>query len=132
ACEQISVDLVRGCNSRRMIQLSPDGKWVVMPTSVGNEPGPTTHMYATSNLNVPKLSLKGGFPAWAVGFDPVAQRIFMQDDTSPLILYDFRGNKLKSYRFHRENEDASVYLVHPEGRRVIILAQRGLYYVEMP
>jgi hypothetical protein len=132
ACEQISADLVRGCNSRRMIQLSPDGKWVVMPTSVGNEPGGITHVFATDNLNAPKLSLKGGFPAWAVGFDTVAGRILAQDDTSPLIVHDANGNKLKSYRFHRENEDASVYLVHPDGRRVIILAQRGLYYVEMP
>ncbi len=131
-CEQISEDLIHGCNCRRVIQLSPGGQWVCMPTTVGNERGPITYLYASDNLASPALRISGGWPANAIGLDPVAQRIFSQDRTYPLIVRDSQGVKQKSYRFNRENEESFQFLVHPQGRKLVILGQRGLYYVEMP
>ncbi len=129
--EQVGSSITRGGNCEFRAVVSPDGKWVSLPVSIGNEPGPVTQIYAVKDLTIPVLRVKHEGPAQSLAWDPPAERIYTQTDYHPLVVFNYQGSKLKEYKFHRENETALAYLVHPEGRRVVIIGQRGFYYVDM-
>jgi hypothetical protein len=128
--EQSSPGITNGAT--RELHVSIDSTWICLPTGGGNEPQYSTQVYALANLTKPALVFKQGAFPQAVGFDPVAKKIFAQDSGVPLKLFGYDGQPGKTYQFETQGESAHQFLVHPEGRKLLILGDRHLYYVEIP
>lgn len=129
--EENGPDLTRGGNSRHELQLSHDSQWVSLPSMIGNEAGGITHIYSVTNLGFPSLRLKQGPTAQVVGFDPAAGLIYAQEEGIPLVIHTAKGDRGKAYKLHPQGENGQHFLVHPDGRKLLVLADRGLYYVEV-
>jgi hypothetical protein len=124
-------DIVHGCRCNYEVCISPDSKWVSMPVSVGNERGPITYVFGMTNLNAPLLRLSQGNPCETIAFDPPGQMIYAPSDEGPLVIFNYQGSKVKAYKFVKEGETTRFILPHPDGRKLLVLADRGLYYVEV-
>jgi S1-C subfamily serine protease len=126
--------------SQRIIQgrfeglcVSGDGKYVCAPCGGGNYPGLknhpqtgpySTYIYPVGNLNKTAFLLnQGAFPL-AVGFDAKAGLVYTQNIQNQLIVFNDKGMKLKEYRLDCGNP--RQYLVHPDGRKVLILGEAKL------
>jgi hypothetical protein len=109
------------------IQVSPDSKRVCLPCYAGNygagKPG-AIFIYPVTNIEKAEFVLDPG--AMAIGFDPVAGHLYGQ----ALRLYAQDGKLLKEYMLG--GGDFRQNLVHPEGRRFLLLQTDRLSLVELP
>jgi hypothetical protein len=71
----------------------------------------------------------GAYPR-AVGFDPKAGLIYAQNFQNQLIIYDPSGIKIKEFKLG-PGGDVKQFLVHPEGRKLLVLTGTKLYYVQV-
>jgi hypothetical protein len=129
------------------LSLSPDGKFVCAPSGGGNaategeeQPPPyTTAIFGGGNLKKPLLRLKSGAYPMAVGFDAKSGLLYAQDAGNQLILYNTDGIKLKEYQLAKEGGSTRQFLVHPDGRKLLVMGEGGgpvkpaqMWYVELP
>jgi hypothetical protein len=88
-----------------------------------------TFIYPVKNLKKPDSALElGGYPE-VVGFDPAAKLIYAQNADFPLIVCSATGLKQKEYRL-KNVRDVRQYLVHPDGRKLLLLAGGQLTWIE--
>lgn len=124
------------------IQLSPDSKYVCLPTGNGNVKdlkghpaiGPySTYVYATSSLAKPAFVLEQGAYPSTVGFDPSTGQVYTQNTRFTFMVYTREGMKKKEYRVGSgRRETVRQYLVHPEGSKVLLLVDEELQWIELP
>ncbi len=128
--EQSSTRL--GWNSQR-IDVSTDGKYVCMPSMQGNQGASyATNIFATVNLGRPKLTLGSGAYPRAVGFDQAAGLIYGQDFQHQLVVFSPAGIKLQELQLGTTNAQVQQILVHPAGRKLLVLTTDGLFLVDVP
>jgi predicted Zn finger-like uncharacterized protein len=128
--EQSSTRL--GFNSQR-IDVSADGKYVCMPSSQGNVGASyATHIFAVGNLGHPKLTLGSGAYPRAVGFDQTAGLIYGQDFQHQLVIFSPAGIKLQESQLATTTGQVQQILVHPAGRKLLVLTADGLFLVDVP
>ncbi len=119
--------------------LSGDGTLICAPSGGGNNRGLkdhpeiesySTYVYPVTNLNRPSFALRQGAYPLAVGFDAKAGLVYTQNHEFELIVFTDKGLKLKEYRL--SCGEPRQYLVHPAGRRLLLLAGAKLLDVELP
>ena len=71
----------------------------------------------------------GPYP-FAVGFDPVAERIYTYSDKEQLVVANYGGVKKASYKIGKESP--RQFLAHPDGNKVLIVAVDQVSFVELP
>jgi hypothetical protein len=123
------------------IDISPDSKYLCVPANGGNLPDRpehpkvglhATYVYAVTDLKKPAFVLAQGAHPRAVGFDLRAKQIYAQNDKHQLIVFTPTGQRRQEYGLAESNPQVVQLLVHPEGRRVIVLTTRKVYVVELP
>ncbi|MCI0685319.1 MAG: hypothetical protein L0Y71_24740 [Gemmataceae bacterium] len=121
------------------LMVSPDSKWVCLPTGGGNITGLPFHpaaknyptfVYPIKNLKKPDFALElGGYPE-VVGFDPAAKLVLAQSADFPLIVCGTTGIMQQGHRL-KDVRDVRQYLAHPAGRKLLLLAASRLTWVEL-
>jgi hypothetical protein len=127
AFEEASEQLLQG--RFEGLCLSPGGTLVCAPSANGNyrkEKGKNTfsvNVFSTTNIKQPVFPLQVGANPIAVGFDSKASLIYGQNNENGLIIFDGNGVRLKEYKLDpkSQTEEVHQFLVHPEGRRLLIL-----------
>jgi predicted Zn finger-like uncharacterized protein len=117
----------------RGVVVSPDGKYVCLPSRGGNSgpPANATFVYEVGDLKRPALSVEHGAPPAAVGFDPRGGRVFANGAGMHLLAFDLRGVKQKEYRLSVSRLEQRQLLAHPDGGHLLVLGT-FLYHVELP
>ncbi len=112
------------------IAISPDSKYVCLPSGGGNYGAGTytTFIYSVTNLSQPQIMVTSGAYPRAMGFDPKAGLIYAQNHDKQLLIYDPSGVRLKEFNLGPTGE-VKQFLVHPDGRKVLVLTDRKLYFV---
>jgi S1-C subfamily serine protease len=122
------------------IEISPDSKYVCLPTGGGNsrdvpdhpKVGPyATYVYAVTDLRKPAFVLEQGAHPRAVGFDPKAKQVYGQNLDKQLLVFGETGGRRREYALGPRGEETWQILVHPEGRRLLIRTDRKVYSVEL-
>jgi S1-C subfamily serine protease len=114
------------------IAISPDSKYVSLPSGGGNYGAGTytTFIYSVTNLSQPQIMVSSGAYPRAMGFDPIAGLIYTQNHDKQLLIYDPSGVRLKEFTLGPTG-DVKQFLVHPDGRKVLVLTDRKLYFVRV-
>jgi S1-C subfamily serine protease len=115
------------------IVVSPDNKYVCLPSGGGNAGNYSTLIYPVTDLAGPRLAVTaGGYPR-ALGFDPRAGLIYAQNFSHQLIIFDPSGIKIKEYALGQPGQAGQVkqMLVHPDGRKLLVLCERKLFAVQV-
>jgi hypothetical protein len=112
--------------------LSPDGRRVCLPSGGGNARGYSTYIYDVERLDVPELVLRSGAYPRAVGFDPVAGRIFAQNIELTLLVFDQEGKNGVAYNFLPSGQEAGALIPHPAGRKLFLATGEKCGIVELP
>jgi S1-C subfamily serine protease len=123
------------------IAVSPDGKYVCLPSGGGNYQGLpnhpevrpySTYVYAVDNLRKPAFTLHQGNYPRAVAFDPKAGAIYAQNFENQLVLFSPTGVRRQEHPLSERGDEVKQFLVHPEGGRLIVLTERRVFYVATP
>jgi DNA-directed RNA polymerase subunit RPC12/RpoP len=128
-----------GMGNGYRIQVSPDSKYVCVPSPGGN-PNPANKAYAT--LIFPTTSVRqsecvleqGGHPHTAA-FDPAAGLIYANNDDYSLLVFTMGGVKKKEYKVGENlgsGNPVRQYLVHPTGKKLLLLGGGKMYHVKVP
>jgi hypothetical protein len=139
--DEVSPRLLQGAFGGLCV--SNDGKWVCGPSGGGNYGLPdvpsgssySTYLYSTVSFRKPMLVLAQGAYPRAVGFDMPSGLIYTQNHDKDLLIFDSKGRKLKEYAFAGRGRDPRQFLVHPEGRKMLVLSGENtptLRVVELP
>ena len=126
-----------GQNSQS-IAISPDSKYVAMPSGGGNykadghpELNYGTYIYAVANLQSPAMGVSTGAYPRAIGFDHTAGKIFAQNRSHQLIVINSGGVKEAEYKLSPKPEDVRLFSVHPMGGRLLVLTENELLWVDL-
>jgi hypothetical protein len=121
--EAATANLMNGNTTH--IVLSPDGKWIAMPTGGGNRGGGyLIDIYDTANLSKPALTIDNGPYPVAVGFDPKTGNIYSPDHKK-INVYSSRGGKL--YAADIPDPLLLQIVMHPSGERFVLQARTKLF-----
>jgi DNA-binding beta-propeller fold protein YncE len=114
------------------IDVSPDSKYVCLPSGGGNYGAGSysTFIYRVNDLARPQISLASGAYPRAVGFDPKGGYVYAQNHQHQLIIFNPAGIKLKEQKLG-QSSDVKQFLVHPEGRKLLVLTDDKLYSVQV-
>jgi DNA-binding beta-propeller fold protein YncE len=122
------------------IQVSPDSKYVCLPSRGGNYSGLkghpdikgySTYVYPVDSFSKPAFTLEQGSVPAAVGFDPEGKRIYSQNIEKALLVFSATGIKKKEYALGGGLE-VRQYLVHPGGNKLLLLTEKALNWIELP
>jgi hypothetical protein len=123
------------------ICLSNDGKYVCLPTGGGTPDSLplhpparsySTYIYQSANLKQPLCLVEQGAHPEYMAIDPQARLIYAHNHSHHLKVFDFTGALLKDYQLPEKVGAVRGYLVHPEGRKLLILTERRLVLVQLP
>jgi CHAT domain-containing protein/Tfp pilus assembly protein PilF len=109
------------------ISLSNDGTFVCAPSGGGNIGAGeySTFVYSTDDLKKPALTIASGRFPLAIGFDVGAGLLYAQNLQTALIVFDFKGNKLREFAQDKDKvgigPELCQFLVHPKGRQFLYL-----------
>jgi hypothetical protein len=114
------------------IEVSPDGKYVCLPSGGGNYGAAnySTFVYAVTNLSTPVVTIQSGAYPRALAFDPKGNTIYAHNFQNPLILLTPKGIKLKGYAIPGAGEVKQI-LPHPQGGKLLLLTGHRLHLVGM-
>ena len=108
--------------------LSGDGNFVCVPGAGGN--ADETAVFPAANLSAPAYTLAHGPKPTSVGFDPAAMAVYAQNAKAGLIVCDAMGAKKMDYILSATPVgDVQQYLVHPEGKKLLVLTPGKLFVV---
>jgi hypothetical protein len=112
--------------------MSHDSKYVCLPSGGGNygTAGYSTFIYSVMDLTRPQITIGSGAYPRQVGFDPKAGLVYAQNHEKQLLIFDPLGVRLKEFTLGPTG-DVKQFLVHPDGRKVLILTEKKLYYVQI-
>jgi hypothetical protein len=119
------------------MSLSPDSQYVAVSASsrdgvpaghvrLGGQGG--AYVYAVGNLSKPVLTLQGAGWYGQVGFDFPARRLYATG-SNKLLTFAPSGSRQKEYE-DRSASTVRQFLVHPAGRKVLVLGTREVAWVE--
>jgi hypothetical protein len=122
------------------ITFSPDSKLVCradLRCNIWNADGGTPIYPVAGAFPRRHCLLEASRTRLAIGFDPKADCIYTQNYDKPgnacqLVVFTYDGVKKKEFKWGEVDEIVYQYLVHPDGRRVIVLSNHGVYAVELP
>jgi hypothetical protein len=118
----------------RSLSVSPDGKYVCIPSGGGNTGAANgTYIYAVGNLAQPVCTISSSAAAEVVAFDPIQGLIFAQRPGWQLLVYDFKGTLVKEIRIavaKGQPDTTRQFAVHPAGGKLLLLTDRRLMLVE--
>jgi hypothetical protein len=127
--EESSPAIVSGRDSD--LCLSPDGKLVCLPSGGGNQAffafnhpplDPYgTYIYPVTNLQRPEFTIQQRVYPHIIAFDPAGKLIYAQQSTSRVGVFRPSGVKIKDLDFGGQTGDARQTLVHPRGRKLLML-----------
>jgi hypothetical protein len=119
-------------HGQQAIEVSPDGKWVALPSGGGNYGAGAygTFIYSVTRLASPALTVRGGPYPRALGFDPKTGYVYSHNLTNQLILFTAKGVKLKEFRLGEAGE-VKQFVAHPAGGSLLLLTQKKLFYVTL-
>jgi hypothetical protein len=122
------------------IQVSPDSKYVCLPTGGGNygvakDHPPhkpySTYIYPVEDLKKPAFAIHQGAYPQVVGFDPVARKVYGQNGGTPLIIFGAAGVRQEEHKLSPQDRNVRQFLVHPDGGRLLLLSDANLLWVEL-
>jgi hypothetical protein len=137
--EETSPRLLQGVKAG--ICISSDGKYVCAPSGGGNysQPGQmggySTFIYSTKSFKTIELAIAHGAYPQALGMDLKSGLIYAQNHKMQLMIFDTLGAKIKDVPLKlslRDDSEVNQFLVHPDGRKLIVAATARLWYVEFP
>jgi hypothetical protein len=123
------------------IIVSPDSRYVCMPCKSGNtaiagetpRKDPATYVFKVSSLQKPVMTIESGASPTTLGFDVPARQIYAQSSLRQLIVFSPAGDKIKDYTLVKDkNTDNIKFLVHPDGRSLLVLVGGSLQWVTLP
>jgi DNA-binding beta-propeller fold protein YncE/DNA-directed RNA polymerase subunit RPC12/RpoP len=118
------------------ICVSPDGKFICLPSADGNAGAGAyaTFVYAIDNLKKAEFTLTTGAYPQTVAFDPAGELIYAQKSGKQLMVYTMRGAKVKEYSLAAErgvSDQPRQFVPHPKGKRLLVLAGKHLLFIEL-
>jgi len=121
------------------IVISGDSKYVSVPGGTGSGPLANhpaisiygSYIYAVTDLLAPVIAIKTGAYPKTLAFDQIAARVYGQNKKSQLIVFDANGAKEREFTFGSGDDEVRQILVHPEGRKVLILTERSLVWIKL-
>jgi hypothetical protein len=122
------------------ICVSPDSKFVCLPSGGGNYQGMpnhppaaaySTYVYPVTNLNRPAVSLRSGAYPNAVGFDPRTGNLYTHNHAKQLMVFTAGGVLQKEYALEQNGLRLHQFLVHPAGERLLVLTSSQLLFVSL-
>ncbi len=119
----------------KSIVISPDGYYVALPSGGGNynTKGYGTYIYKITNLAKPAITITSGSYPETLGFDLKGGLIYAQNHDFPLLVFLPTGVKQKESKLGvRGNDSTRQFLVHPDGRQVLVLTSHHLALVRVP
>ena len=115
------------------VEVSADSKYVALPSGGGNgKRGYTTYVYKVSNVLKEVVEINGGAYPQALALDKPAGLIYSQGGGFELSTFSPNGEIQKKYDLDRRGSGTEQILVHPEGRKILVLHSRGITFVELP
>ena len=112
------------------ICVSPDSKYVCFPSGGGNYGvNYGTYIYPVENIQAAALTIQTGAYPQVFGFDPKGGYLYGQGEKQ-LMIFDAEGVKRKEAQM--DSPGVRQFLVHPRGRRLLLLTDTKLFYVEVP
>jgi hypothetical protein len=123
--------IASGSNPGR-ISVSPDSKLVARTAGGGNPDvggNYATGVFSTGGLGKKECVLESGAYPTAVGFDPVAKKIYTQSYEVQLMVFNMGGVKKGEYKFGKESP--RQFLAHPSGNKVLVIAKDQISFVEL-
>jgi hypothetical protein len=124
------------------IEVSPDGRFVCLPSGGGNYAdlpnhpaigtSYSTYVYPASDVTRPAFLLASGAYPRAVGFDPRLGLVYAQNCDKQLIVFTDRGVKQREYQLAvGRGPEVSQFVPHPGGGRLLVLTGEQLYFVDL-
>jgi hypothetical protein len=125
------------------IFISPDGKYVCLPSPGGNHSLDaalpiaeyTTLVFKTDNLRKPALSINTGESPRAVGFDHKSGNIFAHNNDKQFMIFRETGFKSREVNLPGADQFSGQprqFLTHPDGFHVLVRTEHTIYGVELP
>jgi len=128
-----------GSNALR-IEISDDSKYVALICGSGNaeasgHPGTgpyNTYLYRVDNLQRPATWIKQGAYPQALALNREAKRIYSQNRDYHLMTYQLDGAEDLKLKLPLEGNDRTRHLlVHPRGKKIFVLTDKGLYLMRL-
>lgn len=112
------------------IQVSPDSKFVTLPSYAGNYGAGSygnVFVYPVENIERAEVTLEFGGPCgMAISADPASGKFY----ANGLLVFDKEGKREKEYKL--DAGDIKQMLVHPQGGKLLLLGTGKFLLVEMP
>ncbi len=117
-----------------IVGFSSDSKLVCTPWVDGDDL--SAAVCPVANLGEHKFTMRGIWPE-AVGFDPKAGCVYAHDPQHDVVVFTLHGVKKAEYLVgqrpgRRWNGGVRQYLVHPDGKKFVMLASDEANHVAMP
>lgn len=127
----------RGTNVRQ-VDVSADSKYAAIAFGGGASPPSgypdisyATYVYHVNDLNKPAMALyPSAYPHSAV-VDPATGRFYTQNSDCRLIVFSAEGELENAYRWY-DCGDTKRLIVHPHGKKVLVITEARLAWVELP
>jgi len=119
----------------RTIEVSPDSRYVAMPSGGGNGSGYGTFIYRIGDLSQPAVTVAGGAYPQTLAFDKAAGLLYTQNHSKQLLVFTPGGLLQADYTFASASgmDNGTQHIVaHPDGYRLLVLTGKDLFWVELP
>ena len=119
------------------IAISADSKYLAQPTTQRRVPpgfpaiAQGTYIFKVTDITKPVSGLQT-LPHCPIAFDKAAQIIYGATTTCELAAFAVTGARQAEYQLSTGRGGARQLLVHPQGRNVLVLTSRELYWVQLP
>src|SRR5262249_47363322 len=120
------------------VVVSADGKYVCLLHPEGNQTTASDHpllerygtyVYGVKNLGRPEFALAQGKGLSVLAFDGKTGQVYSNNASSPLLRFGPTGIRQQSYAL--EGGATRQVLVHPDGRKLLVLTESKLYETEL-
>ena len=121
----------------RTVAFSSDSTLVCMPWKDSDTSSNSTPVYPVATFDKHKVVLEGVWPT-AVGFDLKAGCVYVPDYQHDVVVFTLHGVKKGEYlvgtapQVRTWTEGVRQYLVHPNGKKFVMLKSDAAYFVAMP
>jgi WD40 repeat protein len=113
-----------------VLEVSPDGKWVALPSGGGNygtEKPYSTFIYSVTDLSSPVFTIESAGTR-ALGFDPKQGYVYANSGPNQFTISTMKALKLKEVEIKGAG-GPKQFVAHPEGGSLLLLTDNKLFYV---
>ncbi len=127
-------------SSPRNIDLSPDGKYVALPSGGGNRTtSPSmrrmnygTYIFEVDNLAKPVASIVSGPYPRTVSYDPRSEVFYAQASGTPLMVFSPEGTLVRRYAGGGLRIETDRIITSPQGGQMLLMGSSKLIHVSAP